>query len=30
MKQSLIIGLSLLFLMACGQEEAVEPAAITV
>jgi len=29
MKQSLIIGLSLLFLIACGQEEAVEPAAET-
>jgi thiol:disulfide interchange protein DsbA len=27
MKQSLIIALSLLFLIACGQEEAVEPAA---
>lgn len=29
MKQSLVISLSLLFLMACGQEEAVEPAAET-
>jgi len=27
MKQSLIIGITLLFLTACGQEEAVEPAA---
>ena len=29
MKNPLIIGISLLFLIACGQEEAVEPAAET-
>ena len=29
LQQSLIIALSLLFLIACGQEEAVEPAAET-